>query len=82
MIEIPPILELAWTHAPPGREAAERNEILRELHRSLAQEERSIRLPPDRHFAAPTHTDPRLRRSPSVRFKCLTLLGCDGVPSQ
>ena len=32
-MEIPRILELAWEHAFPGREAAERNAILRELRR-------------------------------------------------
>jgi hypothetical protein len=25
-------LELAWTHAPPGRKAAQRNALLREAH--------------------------------------------------
>jgi hypothetical protein len=31
MIEIPRILEDAWAYAPPGREAAERNALLRAL---------------------------------------------------
>jgi hypothetical protein len=31
MMEIPRILEDTWTHARPGREAAERNELLRAL---------------------------------------------------
>ena len=30
-MEIPRILELAWERAYPGREAAERNAVLREL---------------------------------------------------
>jgi hypothetical protein len=29
------LLELAWTNAPPGREAAQRNALLREVHRLL-----------------------------------------------
>ena len=37
-MEIPRILELAWEHAFPGREAAERNAILRELTPPMQRE--------------------------------------------
>jgi hypothetical protein len=44
MIESPHLLEAAWTHAPPGREAAERNALLCEVYTLLREEER---LPPE-----------------------------------
>lgn len=40
MIESPHLLEAAWTHAPPGREAAERNALLCEVYALLREEER------------------------------------------
>lgn len=42
-MEIPRILELAWEHAYPGREAAERNAVLRELRMQLVVDEASTR---------------------------------------
>jgi hypothetical protein len=35
-MEMPEMLELAWGRAYPGREAAERNELMRQLHEELA----------------------------------------------
>ena len=37
-------LEGAWSHAPPGHEAAERDAVLRQLWR-LVQQERAAREP-------------------------------------
>ena len=42
-MEIPRILELAWEHAFPGREAAERNAILRELSPPMPREKLTLR---------------------------------------
>jgi hypothetical protein len=46
-MEIPRILELAWEHAFPGREAAERNAILRELTPPMQREKLAAHHP---HF--------------------------------
>jgi hypothetical protein len=37
-------LEDAWSHALPGHEAAERDHVLRELHRLLNRERLPLRL--------------------------------------
>ena len=36
MLNVALVLELAWARAPPGREAVERDQVLREIHRLLA----------------------------------------------
>jgi hypothetical protein len=37
LVELAALLELAWSRAPPGREAAMHNELMRELWRKLRQ---------------------------------------------
>jgi len=41
-MEIPRILELAWERAYPGREAAERNAVLRELTEPMQRENEAL----------------------------------------
>jgi hypothetical protein len=54
-MEIPRILELAWEHAFPGREAAERNAVPRELTPPMQREKLAT------HHPAPAGTEDRPR---------------------
>jgi hypothetical protein len=44
-MDIAQIIELAWVHAYPGREVAERNSVLRQLWKALQPTSESVQWP-------------------------------------